>query len=368
VFSVVMPTYDRAATLKKILGAWERQVPDDLHFEVVVVDDGSRDETSSVLAGLQPSRYSLVRLRQENQGPAVARNYGLAASTGEWILFTGDDIEPAPDLLDRHLSEHRKLADNRTAVLGKIEWPPDLDLTSTMLHVDGVGAQQFSYRHMRDGDEYDFRHFYTSNVSVARELLEREPEGFSTDFSAAAYEDAEYSYRLCRHGMKIVYREAARAWHHHPYTARSFFHRQTTCGQMAAVLVRKWPGTGSLVGVDELLRRRRRDLFSFPGRRRRVAEIGSNLDVREALAVEVATVFDYPITSAVDPFLLRLFQHAYLKGLAAAMAPEAAARKMAASWFLDLMGEAAIVLRAKLDPGRLALVDRRLSEMIGTNR
>ena len=67
-----------------------------------------------------------------------------------------------------------------------------------MRHVDGPGAQQFSYHYMVDGAEYDFRHFYTSNVSLRRDLLDREPEGFSTEFPAAAFEDAELAYRLSR--------------------------------------------------------------------------------------------------------------------------------------------------------------------------
>ena len=84
-------------------------------------------------------------------------NYGLAAAMGRWVLFTGDDIEPSPDLLEQHLAAHDSTPHDRWAVLGKISWPDDLELTSTMRHVDGVGAQQFSYHYMRDGEEYDYQ-------------------------------------------------------------------------------------------------------------------------------------------------------------------------------------------------------------------
>ncbi len=348
-FSVVMPTYNRAATLKKMLGAWERQTPGDLPFEVVVVDDGSQDETPEVIACWQPSRYSLVGLRQENQGPAMARNYGLAASMGKWVLFTGDDIEPAPDLLKWHIDSHRHLNDDRWAVLGRISWPRELEVTSTMRHVDGVGAQQFSYHFMKDGDEFDYRHFYTSNVSASRRMLDEETAGFSGDFSAAAFEDAEYSYRLCRRGMRIVYQASARAWHHHPYDARSFFKRQVSCGRMAAVLIRKWPQTRRLIGGHQIARSRLRERLIFGAHRRRLREVGECLETVEDCALELASGFDVPATTVVDPFLQKLFHYGYLKGLVTANKSEGVARRLCAFWFTNLVGDGFLSIRHEFE-------------------
>lgn len=368
VFSVVMPTYNRAATLEKMLAAWERQASGDLHFEVVVVDDGSRDETPDVVAGLQPSRYSLVRLRQENQGPATARNYGLAASMGEWVLFTGDDIEPAPDLLKCHLDAHRHLNDDRWAVLGEVSWARELELTSTMRHVDGVGAQQFSYHFMKDGDELDYRHFYTCNVSASRRMLDEECSGFSRDFSAAAFEDAEYSYRLCRRGMRIVYRESARAWHHHPYDAPSFFKRQVSCGRMAAVLVLKWPQTQRIIGAHQIARSRLRERLFFGAHRRRLREVGKCLESLEERVLELASKFDLPATSAIDPLLQKLFQYGYLKGLATATTSEDAARRLCAFWFTNLVGDGVLTFRNELKERGLETDTEDLDRLIELTR
>ncbi len=336
--SVLIPTFNRVEILERVLRAWERQVPDDLHFEVIVVDDGSGDRTSELLRNFRPSRYALVALQQENQGPAAARNAALASSTGDYVLFSGDDIEPASDLLERHLRLHRERDDLLWAVLGKVEWAPDQELTSTMRHVDGIGAQQFSYYHMTNGEEYDFRHFYTSNVSVSRRLVEMEPGGFSTDFPAAAFEDAEYSYRLSRHGMRIVYCEPARAFHHHPYDAQSFYERQISCGRMAAVLIEKWPRMRSLIGGDAVIRGRRRVRFALPSRRRLLTIIAQQLESWEERAIELASAFDRPATSVVDPLLQGLFQYAYLKGLSSATLTPADARRLCASWFLGYVG------------------------------
>ena len=334
-----MPTFDRAETLAHTLRAWDRQVPEELQFEIVAVDDGSSDATCDLLDSRQPVRYELTSTKQKNRGPAAARNTALEKVRGRYVLFTGDDIEPARDLLDRHLEEHRRLADDRWAVLGRIDWASDLQLTSTMKHVDGVGAQQFGFHYMRDGKEYDFRHFYTSNVSVSRDLLAKEPSGFSTDFPLAAFEDAEYAYRLRRHGLRIMYQASARAWHNHPYDVESFFRRQVACGQMAAVLIRKWPRTRSLIGGDAVVSGRRRMLFALPPRRRRLAVIAQQLSGWEERAIALASVFDRPATPVVDPLLRGLFQYAYLKGLSSATIRPAVAERLRASWILEHVGE-----------------------------
>lgn len=346
--SVVIPTFNRAASLKKMLDAWERQDPDDLPFEVVVVDDGSQDDTQDVIENFRPLRFSLVRLVQENEGPAIARNHGLAASMGEWILFTGDDIEPAPDLLKSHLDAHNHLNDDRWAVLGNVSWPREIELTSTMRHVDGVGAQQFSYYYMEDGDEFDFRHFYTSNVSASRRLLNEEYAGFSGDFAAAAFEDAEFSYRLARRGMRIVYRASARAWHHHPYNVHSFFRRQISCGRMAAVLIGKWPRTRQILGAGEVTRCRILERLSFGAQREHLREVGRRLETLENGVLDFASKYDSPATSAVDPLLHSLFQYGYLEGLVTATMSEVLARRLCAYWLTNHVGRGVAKFSAEL--------------------
>ena len=366
-FSVVLPTYNRASVLEKVLAAWERQVPDDLCFELVVVDDGSSDSTSEVIDAFETTRFTLVGLRQENAGPATARNHGLAAATGRYVLFTGDDIEPAPDLLAQHLEAHRTLPDDRWAVLGRVSWARELQLTSTMQHVDGVGAQQFSYHFMEDGAEYDFRHFYTANVSASRRFLEQEVSGFSGDFPAAAFEDAEYALRLSRRGMRIVYRAEAQAYHHHPYGVQSFFERQEACGRMAAVLVRKWPSKMRLIGAHQVWRSRVREAFELGGRRRHLSWLACRLEELEQRTIEIAEAYDVPPTSLLDPLLHSLFRYAYLKGLAVAMTREPIARRLCAFWFANLVASGLGVFQGVMArDGRdrdAALIRRQIDEL-----
>ena len=108
--SVVVPTYNRSDRLRRVLVALDRQItttPDGrtFTFEVVVVSDGSTDDTVEVAEKLETS-YPLRVMEQENSGPAGARNRGVQATTGRIIVFIDDDVIPAPGCLRAHVSRH----------------------------------------------------------------------------------------------------------------------------------------------------------------------------------------------------------------------------------------------------------------------
>lgn len=335
--SVIIPTYNRADGLELVLTALERQEPADVAFEVVVVDDGSEDHTAEVLASWRSKRFNLRFDRQPNAGPAAARNRALEMASGELVLFGGDDIEPHPRQVWVHVREHARRGDPRAAVLGLTRWPEGAHLTSTMRHIDGPGAQQFSYQSFTEGQEYDFRHFYTSNVSLSRSFLAEESGGFSTAFRWAAFEDAELAYRLSRRGMRIFFHPAAVAWHHHPYDARTFFVRQLRCGEMAEVLVRSHPQLAKWVDLSELEWGRMRLLASSGSRRRKVSRVFESLDRWERRAIDLAVFLDEPSTDLADILLQPLFRYAFLKGLALVRFGEDAGDAVAADLWLRLI-------------------------------
>jgi hypothetical protein len=85
-FSVVIPTYNRADLLREALESVDRQACRE--FELIVVDDGSTEDLSSVVAEyLGRAKF----LRQENAGPSAARNYGVQAANGEYVAFLDSD-------------------------------------------------------------------------------------------------------------------------------------------------------------------------------------------------------------------------------------------------------------------------------------
>jgi glycosyltransferase involved in cell wall biosynthesis len=103
--SVVIPTRDRSRLLGLTLHSvlWQR----DVDLEVVVVDDGSTDDTAQVVAGLGDRRVRLVR-HHTAQGVSAARNRGIAEAGGSWVAFLDDDDLWAPDKLTRQLQAARR--------------------------------------------------------------------------------------------------------------------------------------------------------------------------------------------------------------------------------------------------------------------
>jgi hypothetical protein len=109
-FSVVSAVYDVAPYLPDFIAAIERQDFDLGRVEVVLVDDGSTDDSLDVLEAWAARRPDLVRvLSQPNAGQGAARNAGLAAATGEWVTFPDPDDVVDDDYLstvDGFLSDH----------------------------------------------------------------------------------------------------------------------------------------------------------------------------------------------------------------------------------------------------------------------
>lgn len=297
-FSVVIPTYRRPDTLFRVLDALGQQAsaPD---FEVVVVDDGSGDETPSRLRAYRAA-YPLRALFQENAGPARARNRGVEESHGSVVLFLGDDTVPEPQLLSVHARAHAERQGAPVAVLGYTTWPRGRRVSPFLHHINEHGLQ-FGYGLIDDPESVPFNFFYTSNVSLPRRLLV-DAGLFDTTFPHAAWEDIEVAYRLTKQGMKILYRREAVARHFHEITLSSFRRRQEKSGEAAAIFFEKHPELGDFLGVPQAL-----TFSNGSGARERArawwASLGERLDLPGVLP-------------AVD----RVLRDDYLRGLARSLA------------------------------------------------
>lgn len=248
-FSIVIPTYKRLPMLLRVLDALENQ-HDAPAFEVIVIDDGSGDETPSVMRERSAKQYALTFRTQPNAGPGQARNHGISLATGRYIVFIGDDTVPEPRFLAEHARTHAEAADDPlVASLGYTGWPPGERVTAFMDYINDYGLQ-FGYKLIRDGEIVPFNFFYTSNISLDRQLLGQAP--FDTTFPAAAWEDIELAFRLDARGLKIHYNARAVTRHYHPMTVDSFARRQYTVGRSGAIFYRKHPELAGFLGVHEL--------------------------------------------------------------------------------------------------------------------
>lgn len=245
--SVVIPTRDRRAILEKCLAALRAQTFPPDRFEVVVVDDGSADGTPEMLAGAARGMANLRHFTQAAGGPAKARNLGIRNARGPLILFTGDDCVAAPSLLTEHARVHGR--ERNVAVLGHIDWHPDLEVTPFMEYVGKT--HQFTFPAIElEKRNVPFNFFYTSNISLRKELLPG-AGAFDEEFTDAVCEDAELGYRLWRSGVRIVYHRQALTYHYHAVTLGEFIQRQLRMGKAAVTLAMKHPEISSIVYIDE---------------------------------------------------------------------------------------------------------------------
>ncbi|MEO7035151.1 MAG: glycosyltransferase family 2 protein [Polyangiaceae bacterium] len=205
--SVVLPTYNRRKRLERVLAGLDRQTASVDLFQVIVVDDGSSDDTQEWLSKDRPRAYEVRVVRQQNGGPAKARNAGVAAADGELIVFLDDDVEPMPELLTEHLRSQR--AELNVVVMGPMASLPRYAQPWVAWEQAKLEKQ---YAEIARGDwKPTFRQFWTGNASVAREHV-LAAGGFDSSFLRA--EDIELGRRLHERGLRFRFNPKARGLHH----------------------------------------------------------------------------------------------------------------------------------------------------------
>ncbi len=242
--SVIIPTYNRARLLPRLAEALAAQ--SHAGSEVVFVDDGSDDDTPAALGEICDRHDGWRMFRQENAGPAAARNLGVGAASGELLVFLDDDCVPHPRFIEEHVLTHVTRGKGYAAA-GHTPWHPDLEVSPFMeMALRGV---LFAFNRITDHDNLSFTCFYTANCSVRRDDLVA-IGGF--DEALRFYEDADLAYRLRERGISLVYNERAVAYHAEPVDLAQFLTRQRAAGTSAVQMVRKYPHLADEIGVTEI--------------------------------------------------------------------------------------------------------------------
>ncbi len=197
--SIVIATKDRAAYLDRALAslAAQRGAPP---FEVIVVDNGSRDATAEVARRHAPALdLQLVREPQPNRGRA--RNAGVRAASGTHVVFVDDDVALPAGFLAAHGRAHAERARR-----GR----PQAAISGPILNVPS-----YDDRPAPAGANYSGAFFCTCNVSVARAALERSG-GFDERFDLYGWEDTELGLRLRGLGLRRAFAWPAYLYHIKP--------------------------------------------------------------------------------------------------------------------------------------------------------
>jgi len=197
--SVVIPVFNRPDLLEKVLqGLWRQSGR--TSFEVLVCDDGSTEDITSVVDRFQKELPALKYLHQENQGPAAARNLGTRHAAAEYVIYLDSDVLPDAGLID-------KLVDSMCA---------NPDWVGAEARVEPCGGED---NLLWDAPVCDSGGVYlTAAIIYRRDALEK-TGGFDQAFLRAACEDVELAVRMQRYG-KIGFVRDARV--RHPRRRKSF--------------------------------------------------------------------------------------------------------------------------------------------------
>jgi GT2 family glycosyltransferase len=209
---IVIPTLDRADVLRRALAHLGRQRGMLDEFEVVVVHSKAAD-ADALEEALARQPYAARRLLSPRADASSQRNLGWRALTTRLVLFMGEDILASPTLVTAHLEAHARWRQAEVGVLGRVRWAGRPRPTVFMRWLEhGI---QFDFRGLGPGAEAGWWRFYTANVSVKREMLER-VGGFDAERFPFLYEDLDLAARMAEHGFSLRYHPDALAEHLHP--------------------------------------------------------------------------------------------------------------------------------------------------------
>jgi glycosyltransferase involved in cell wall biosynthesis len=234
--SIVVPTYQRCDSVKRLLKAFEQQVFPAYDFEVLVVIDGSRDGTEILIANTK-TPYHLRAICQPNRGRAAACNTGIRMAEGDVIILLDDDMEPVSEFLAAHWQAHQE--QKRLGVLGAVPVLTSYGSSGVSRYIAEKFGQHLQ-KLSQPGYQLNLRDFYSGNFSIRREHL-LEVGLFDEDFKEYGNEDLELALRLRKTGISLVYCNEALAYQHYEKDFSALAEDNIAKGKTAVLFVRKHP-------------------------------------------------------------------------------------------------------------------------------
>jgi glycosyltransferase involved in cell wall biosynthesis len=224
--SVVIPARNRADSLRLVLLSLEQQTEGWEGHEIVVVDDGSTDDTAATARAFS-GRLPVVCVHRDNAGgfeAAQARNIGAQNVSGDIIIFLDSDVIVPAHFLARHLAYHRDRS--HTCVVGSVVYvseemsvPVPSDTAGRAVldgHPDPLENLPIYLSERIGCAPYAWLLVHSGNLSVPRDLFWR-VGGFDEEFSTWSIEDLDLGWRLQEGGARFVFSRRAFGYHHsHP--------------------------------------------------------------------------------------------------------------------------------------------------------
>lgn len=224
--SVIIPTRNREKIVYKCMKYILRQ--DYSPYEILVIDDGSKDNTEKVLKEfLSYENFRYIPL-SERKGPAFCRNLGVRESNGDLIIFIDSDIFVRSDFISNHVRAHRNHTEEIVAV-GPVIAISEID-------------QELSYK----GSILDFSNAYfaSGNASILRDTFIK-VGGFDEVFNVYGWEDIDFGLKLKASGVKSIKVSEAIGYHYQPLpdenSLKFLIEKEKERAKSAIYLYRKYP-------------------------------------------------------------------------------------------------------------------------------
>lgn len=224
--SVIIPTRNREKIITKCLEYILNQTYSP--YEVIVIDDGSEDNTKESLvkfSGYKNFRYISVK---ERKGPAYCRNLGVKESRGEIIIFIDSDIFVLPDFIESHIEAHKSHPKMNVAV------GPVIAISK----LDGDLPKKGSIL------DFSNAYFASGNASLHRDIYLR-AGGFDEVFNVYGWEDIDFGLKLKRLGVRSIKVPKAVGYHYQPLPKEedlmSLIKKEQERARTALYLYRKYP-------------------------------------------------------------------------------------------------------------------------------
>jgi GT2 family glycosyltransferase len=234
--SLVVPTYQRRASIERLLKAIDRQTLSSDFFEVIVVIDGSEDGTRELVESASPA-YALRSIWQTNQGRARACNTGIRRAQGEIVVLLDDDMEPAPGFLEAHCQAHRFEPSRGVIGAAPIEANPDSpSIVRYMARKFNTHLQRLS----QPDNPLEVRDFYSGNFSTSKEIL-FEVGLFNERYTVYGNEDLDLFVRLRQAGVQVIYYPQALAYQHYEKDFPTLAHDEISKGRTAVMFAHQHP-------------------------------------------------------------------------------------------------------------------------------
>ena len=213
--SVIMPTRDKAEYLDRTLASYCAQTHAD--FEIVISDDGSRDDAPARVAARYRDRLAIEYLRHPHRGRAACRNHAIRGASGELLVFADDDRLASPGFL----AGHARLfdAERPTVVLGAQRRGEPAASSPEPWWEDTCAPIARAYGDLLERFHIPWILASTGNLSAPRRLVV-EVGGFDEAFQGWGLEDLDLCYRLHHGGARTIIGAGALNYHQaHPTAA-----------------------------------------------------------------------------------------------------------------------------------------------------